>query len=174
MTAKTLQYGNGVHQWNVPLSKVLQFGEASTLTSACAAMLCLTYSQLVSAVEIAYCPVIFATKLAILLQIMHVFVTNRTSVRFYLVQFLIWSNALWYIINIFMTAFQCTPRKKIWDPMIPGHCFVNFDTINFTAAIINVVSDVFMFVLPILWVWELHMAWKRKFGVSLIFASGIL
>lgn len=130
--------------------------------------------QRASMVEILYCPIIFAAKLAILLQIKHVFVTSRKSVRSYLVQLLIWSNALWYIINIFMLAFQCSPRAKIWNPSLPGHCFTSFYTVNFVAAVLNVISDVAMLVMPILWVWKLQMAWKRKVGISLIFASGIL
>ena len=131
-------------------------------------------SQLATVVEILYCPAILAAKLVILLQINHVFVTTRTSVRFYLVQLLIWSNILWYIINVFMLIFQCSPRAKTWNPLLPGHCFTTFYTINFIAAVINVISDIAMLLLPILWVWKLQMAWKRKIGISLVFASGVL
>ncbi|MCJ1458810.1 hypothetical protein MMC28_009184 [Mycoblastus sanguinarius] len=139
--------------------------------ASCAAWAGLVLS---AAVEITYSPVILAAKLAILLQLMHIFVTSRNTVRFYLVQLLIWINVLWYLIQMFMTAFQCLPRAKIWNPMIPGHCVITFYTINFMGSTFNVVSDLFILILPILWVWKLQMVWKRKLGVSLIFATGIL
>lgn len=131
-------------------------------------------SQLASVVEILYCPIILSAKLAILLQIKHVFVTSRKSVRFYLIQIFIWSNAFWYITNIFLQALQCSPRAKIWKPLLPGHCFTSFFTLSFINTILNVVSDIAMLVMPILWVWKLQMTRKRKLGISLIFASGIL
>ncbi|KAK0508429.1 hypothetical protein JMJ35_009513 [Cladonia borealis] len=153
--ATSLQYGIGVHQWNVPLSNVFEF------------------LKLLDIGAIVYCPVIFATKLAILLQIQRIFVTSR-NIRFYLVQSLIWINGLWYFINMFLTAFMCTPRAKIWDPAVPGHCFISFYVINYTSTIVNPVSDIFILILPISWAWKLQMAWKRKVEVTLIFGTGII
>ncbi|CAD6574099.1 MAG: hypothetical protein ASARMPREDX12_006380 [Alectoria sarmentosa] len=124
-------------------------------------------------IDILYSPLILATKLAILLQIENVFVTNRNSIRFYLVQFLIWSNTIYYTTNIFLTAFQCSPRAKIWNTLLPGHCFTDFYTLNFVTTVLNVVSDLAVLVMPVLWIWKLQMGWKRKLGLSLIFASGI-
>ena len=131
------------------------------------------FIQLANVVEIIYCPAIFATKLAILLQIQHIFVTGR-NIRFYLVQSLIWLNGLWYFINIFLNAFPCTPRAKIWDPRVPGHCFVSFYASNDISLIVNSVSDIFILILPIFWAWKLQMAWKRKVRVTLIFGTGFM
>ena len=57
--------------------------------------------------------------------------------------------------------------------MVPGHCF-DFYTLNLTGVIFNPVSDILILVLPIFWTWKLQMAWKRKVGVVLIFATGIM
>ena len=174
LSALTLQYGNGIHQWNVPLSKVLQFFKvgASTFSTRTCANRC--HVQLSNAVEIVYCITALSTKVAILLQIQHIFITSRKSIRFLLVQLVIWINALWYFINIFLNAFPCTPRAKIWDPLLPGHCSISYNVVDYISCIFNMVSDLFILVLPIMWVWKLQMPRKRKFGVSLIFASGIL
>ncbi|CAF9925595.1 MAG: hypothetical protein ALECFALPRED_003175 [Alectoria fallacina] len=150
LSAITLQYGDGIHQWDVPLSNIANI------------------------IDILYCPLILATKLAILLQIEHVFVTSRSSIRFYLVQFLIWNNTIYYTTHMFLTAFQCSPRAKIWNPLLPGHCFTDSYTLEFVTTVLNVISDVAVLVMPVLWVWKLQMAWKRKLGLSLIFASGVL
>ena len=122
---------------------------------------------------IIYCPVIFATKLAILWQIQHIFVTGR-NIRFYLVRSLIWVIGLWYFINILLAAFPCVPRAKIWDPAVPGHCFVNIYVVICISTIVNPVSDTFILILPISWAWKLQMAWKRKVGVTLIFGTGFM
>ena len=174
--ASTLQYGNGVHQWDVPLSNVYEFGKvsiANNVKSFCVWLTACLSIQLANITEIIYCPVIFATKLAILLQIQHIFVTGR-NIRFYLLQLVIWVNGIWYFINVFLIAFMCTPRAKIWDDMVPGHCFIDFYTVNLTSAIFNPVSDILILILPIFWACKLQMVWKRKVGVVLIFATGIM
>lgn len=130
--------------------------------------------QLAHVVELLYVVTILAAKMTILLQLNHIFVTSRKSIRFYLVQLLIWSNILWYIIAFFLLAFQCSPIARIWNPLIPGHCIVDFYPLTFVNAILNVVSDIAMLIMPILWAWKLQMGWRRKLGVSLIFASGVL
>ena len=117
---------------------------------------------------------IYITKLTILLQIQHIFVVDRKSVRFLMVQLVIWVNGLWYFINIFLNAFPCTPRDKVWNPLIPGHCTISFDHVDLVSTIFNVVSDISILIMPIMWVWKLQMARKRKIGVSLVFAIGAL
>ena len=87
---------------------------------------------------------------------------------------MIWINGLWYFISMFLNAFPCTPRAKIWDPAVPGHCFVTLQVVNDTNTIFNPVSDIFILILPIFWAWKLQMAWKRKVGVTLIFGTGIM
>ena len=53
------------------------------------------YAQLTYIAEILYSPLIFTVKLAILLQVQHIFAISSKP-RLYLVQSLIWSNACWY------------------------------------------------------------------------------
>ena len=130
--------------------------------------------QLANAAAIVYCIVIFFTKLAILLQIQNIFVTSKQSIRFLLIQLLIWANGLWYLINMLFTSFACKPRAKAWNPVLPGHCLLTLNTKAYVETTLNMVSDIFILTLPILWVWKLQMATSRKLGISLIFATGIL
>ena len=131
-----------------------------------------TYSQLSYIAEILYSPLIFTVKLAILLQVQHIFATS-SKLRLYLVQSLVWSNACWYFAYTFIVVFACTPIAKSWDLELPGHC-ISSNSLVTLASVPSVVSDLFILVLPIFWVWKLQMARRRKLEVSLIFAMGIL
>lgn len=69
----------------------------------------------------------------------------------------------------------CTPHRYNWDKLIPGggHC-VDVKRLNLASACINVVSDVAILILPQQIIWRLQMSTKRRFGVSIIFAAGLL
>ena len=131
-----------------------------------------TYTQLTYIAEILYSPLIFIVKLAILLQVQHIFAV-ASKLRLYLVQSLIWSNPCWYFAYTFVVAFACTPTAKSWDFELPGHCISSHSLVSL-ATIPSVISDLFILVLPISWVWKLQMARKHKLEVSLIFAMGLV
>ena len=115
---------------------------------------------------------IFTVKLALFLQIQHIFAIFNT-LRFYLVQLMIWSSACWTFAYAFLVVFTCRPVAKVWDFELPGHC-VN-STLGAALSTGGVlVSDLAILTLPIIWVWKLQMDRRRKLGVSLIFAMGFL
>lgn len=155
LVALSLAYGSGVHQWDVPMSNVLK------------------YSKIFYVLNSIYCAVILPSKIAILLQISRIFVLNNKSIRFYLIQILIWTNTIYYTIGIFMVTFQCTPQAKAWNPTLPGHCLTGGYQISLVTGGLNITSDILILLLPVLWVFKLHMPRTRKVGVSLVFASGI-
>ena len=130
------------------------------------------YSQLTYAAELLYGPLIFIVKLTILLQVQHIFAIS-SKLRFYLVQFMIWSNACWYFAYTFIVAFACTPTAKSWDSELPGHC-INSNQLVIIATIPSVISDLVILTLPTFWVWKVQMARRRKLEVSLIFSMGFL
>ena len=70
-------------------------------------------------------------------------------------------------------ALQCIPLAKIWDPTLPGHC-VDASTLYTTVAVIILVSDFMMLLLPLTWIWKSMMSTKKKVGVSCVFAIGIM
>ncbi|MCJ1469836.1 hypothetical protein MMC07_008478 [Pseudocyphellaria aurata] len=149
------RYGAGVHQWNVTAENVMRLG------------------KMANAKEALYAPLIFVTKLSILLQYIRIFVPARTGLRYYLIHTLIWLNLIYYIINFFVGLFSCTPRRKIWIPSVPGHCLNSAASFT-SAAAVNVLSDVTMLVLPIFCISVLQVPLCRKVAVSVAFATGIL
>lgn len=85
----------------------------------------------------------------------------------------IWSCVVCYVVSaVFLTA-MCQPRKKIWNPMMPGHCF-NSEANYEATAIFNMISDFTILVLPIPSLWKLQLPLKTRFGLMGIFAAAVL
>lgn len=120
-----------------------------------------------------YCFSIMFAKLSILLFFMKIFVPTRRGGVFWVNQVLIYINALLYIGSVVALLCQCIPRAKISNPTLPGRC-TNVRLSVMISAVLNVVSDFFILVLPLWAIWHLQMPLKRKFGVSIVFATGVL
>lgn len=120
-----------------------------------------------------YNPLIFITKLSILLQFMKIFTPSHTGSTYWSTQFLIWINLLFNLAATLVQIMACLPRAKIWNPTIPGHC-IDMPNAFIAGAVINAVSDISILVLPIHKVWQLQMPRWRKIGVSAVFMAGVL
>lgn len=69
--------------------------------------------------------------------------------------------------------FQCIPHEKIWKFYLEGTC-IGLHEIQLASASIQVFSDLAMTVLPQKLIWNLHMGWRKRLGVSIIFGFGLL
>ncbi|KAJ5218110.1 uncharacterized protein N7498_000209 [Penicillium cinerascens] len=146
--------GSGIHQIDVAKDDLVR------------------YAQLANASQIMYGPLIFITKLSILLLYLRVFAPNRKSWLYMFIQLLLWFNAAFYLADTLIEIFECVPRERIWNPDSPGKC-VNIQTMILATAVINTVSDISLLILPIFCVWRLHMRTAQKFGISAVFAAGL-
>jgi hypothetical protein len=71
-------------------------------------------------------------------------------------------------------ALQCRPAGYLWNKSIPGgHCVNQAHLIRY-ASLPNVVTDVFMLIIPIPLTWTLHASVKVKIGLLLTFLVGSL
>ncbi len=168
----SLRHGEGVHQWDVPLQDGSYLAQVKRLHMSNESQLA-KGKQLANVEQILYGPLIFLTKLSILLQYLRIFVPNHAGKLYYTVQFMIWLNLLFYIAATLVEIFTCMPRKKIWEPSTPGRCVNNGIVVIITAAI-NVISDFSILVLPLSSIWGLQMPRKRKIALSAVFATGLL
>lgn len=82
-------------------------------------------------------------------------------------------NVMFYVICTFVEIFGCNPRRKLWEPTLPGTC-MDMAKVNIVSASINFASDVIILFLPQKVIWGLHMSLKKKFGVGTLFAVGVL
>lgn len=54
-----------------------------------------------------------------------------------------------------------------------GQSCVDSFALFIASSVINVITDVVMLVIPLVAIWDLHMATRRKVGIGAIFAVGI-
>ncbi|PWY93667.1 hypothetical protein BO94DRAFT_511449 [Aspergillus sclerotioniger CBS 115572] len=148
------RHGSGVHQWEVDASDLREF------------------SKLANASQILYGPLIFLTKLSIFLLYVRVFAPSAKCNPFWFIQVLIGLNFLFYLADTIVKICECTPRARIWDKNVPGHC-INVNIPILVTSIVNVVSDLMMLLMPIRCVWRLQIPVRQKIGISAIFAAGI-
>ncbi|PYH93733.1 hypothetical protein BO71DRAFT_354646 [Aspergillus ellipticus CBS 707.79] len=154
ITFEADRHGSGVHQWEVDASDLREF------------------SKLANASQILYGPLIFVTKLSIFLLYVRVFAPSPKCNPFWFIQFIIGLNFLFYLADTIVKICECTPRSRIWDKDVPGHC-ININIPILVTSIVNVVSDIIMLLMPIMCVWRLQITVRRKLGISAIFAAGI-
>lgn len=129
--------------------------------------------QIANIAQITYGPLIFITKLSILLLYIRVFAPSFKKMTFIFIQLLIWFNFFFYLADTIVKIFECTPRHKIWEKDAEGSC-ININIPILITSAINVASDFLILLLPIVCVWRLQMKGSKKFGISAIFAAGSL
>lgn len=161
--------GAGVHQWDIRLLRFIGLVKVKCSKPSLKHANPETYT--VNILEIYYNPLIFITKLSILIQLMRIFVPNHQGKTYWCIHALIWLNLLFYIIATMVVIMTCLPRAKIWDPTTEGHC-INVPAALITGAVMNVVSDFSIMILPIVKIWQLKISRKRKIEISVVFATG--
>ncbi|KAL8784312.1 MAG: hypothetical protein Q9195_009091 [Heterodermia aff. obscurata] len=132
----------------------------------------ITYWANISA--ILYCIILCFIKISILLQYLRIFVPNRKgSMPLYMaIHVLTWSNFGFYLVSTIFEITMCSPRKKIWNPLMKtGHCY-DANAVYVATGIFNVVSDFAILILPIIPISKLQMSSKRKIMMIAIFAAG--
>jgi len=78
------------------------------------------------------------------------------------------------ISTIFALIFPCKPVHKAWDAtVIEGSC-INRGAVYIVQAVTNIVTDVFLLLIPIPIVWKLNMPRVQKIGLFFIFVIGSL
>lgn len=76
-----------------------------------------------------------------------------------------------WISNTLVAIFACTPIRGFYDFSVPAKC-INTVQFYWASAVLNVITDFLILVLPMPVVWKLHMSLRRKIGVSLLFVMG--
>ncbi|KAI9651976.1 MAG: hypothetical protein M1829_001989 [Trizodia sp. TS-e1964] len=124
----------------------------------------------VYAASIGYCILIPLTKLSVLLFYLRVF-----SERFYkkATWLLIGITVLYGISLVSVFANVCTPVPRFWTPTLNGTC-LDFPTISYFFAALNITIDAIIFLLPIPALVSLQLPPAKKFGLVSLFVLGLL
>lgn len=154
---ETVKHGSFVDIWNLSAGDAMLWGQFANIE------------------EIIYAPLMFATKLAVLVLYLRVFVPPRSqkSWVYYSILFIVAYNACYYVANLFTVIFNCVPREKIWNSSVEGTCVDTYDVLIVTAAL-NMASNFMMVLLPMTVIWRLRMSRKKKIEISVVFAFGVV
>ena len=74
----------------------------------------------------------------------------------------------WILSAIPPTIIQCTPVRKAWLPLTPGYCLDSYKW-ALGSAIVSVVIDFLIMLLPLPVLWNLHTGRSRKVVLTGIF-----
>ncbi|KAI1142129.1 hypothetical protein F5Y05DRAFT_369788 [Hypoxylon sp. FL0543] len=115
-------------------------------------------------------------KIAILLEWIRIFVPKGTrDLIFWASHLLIWINVATCIANIIIYNVACTPHEYLWNKFIDGSCSrIDTGKDSIAMSAFNLITDVLIFLIPQKAIWNLQMSTKRKVGISVTFAVGII
>ena len=68
---------------------------------------------------------------------------------------------------------QCIPIERSWDSDVDGTC-INLVAFSYFTNITNLVTDIWVFLLPLPIIFGLHVNRKRKLEIAGVFAIGLL
>ncbi|KAI4265199.1 MAG: hypothetical protein L6R35_007169 [Caloplaca aegaea] len=134
----------------------------------------ITFAWLLFIADMLYLISIMSTKIAILLIYKALFGVKR-SFR-YLCYGMMAIVTSYCVIFFFIFAFHCNPVQKAWHIITyqgPSKCF-GIGTIQIVIGGFNIVTDFIILIMPMPIILGLNMGWKRKIGLLLIFATGIV
>ena len=77
----------------------------------------------------------------------------------------------WWVIFTFLSLFECTPVHKTWEPQTLGSC-ISHNRIFLGTAILNILIDFLLLVLPMPMIWRLQLNTGRKVALLGVFAAG--
>ncbi|KAI0398144.1 hypothetical protein F5Y17DRAFT_215620 [Xylariaceae sp. FL0594] len=121
-----------------------------------------------------YAVSILLLKVAIILEWMRIFIPRGTRNNFFWAcHALLWTNVVFYITILIVGNASCKPYAKLWDETLPGPCRDNA-TLDLATAPVGFVSDLLILILPQRVIWRLYMSTKKKIGIALVFAIGLM
>jgi hypothetical protein len=116
-------------------------------------------------------------KAAILVEWIRIFLPdggNRRNLFFWACHFVIWANVVYCSTTIILVNLSCVPHEYLWNRTLPGgYCRINTAYTSLSAACFAFATDVIILLIPQRVIWKLNMSWKRKLGVSVVFALGL-
>ncbi|KAI5919367.1 hypothetical protein F4810DRAFT_509792 [Camillea tinctor] len=149
-------YGVFVHQWNIRIRDMTRIMRTVHIVSnLAAANICLV-------------------KTAILIEWDRIFVPRGTrNYFFWTLRVILAIHVLFHVSWILAENLGCTPYRRIWDQTIAEGKCINQKVLYIPAAIVNLITDFVVLLLPQKVIWKLQLSRRNKIGVSVVFAVGI-
>ena len=81
-----------------------------------------------------------------------------------------------YVICLLLSLLWCKPIAKAWFPLIESTC-APYDVhlvLGTASGVVNIVTDFYVLIIPMPFVWSLNMKRSRIVKVMVIFGLGLL
>jgi len=118
-----------------------------------------------------YLPTVAIIKLTFLLFFERIFTMNKTTQFF--IRFGMFACVAFYLAIFFRSLFLCQPMERAWNPTVQGTC-LQLEITPYTTAVFNIISDIYILLLPLPTIWTLNMKTNRKLRLTAVFSMGIL
>lgn len=109
-----------------------------------------------------------AIKTSLLLFYLRLFPNRRMRIVAYITGAIMWGFA---IASTIVDINTCTPINSLWNTHISGHC-INKNVFYVFGSSVQLVTDVAVLLIPLPFVWSVHIGTTKKIGLSVIFLLG--
>ena len=75
--------------------------------------------------------------------------------------------------QVALICMQCVPIRKFWDADVPGTCPLTPMMSLFGAGIPHFIIELGILICPMVEIWKLHLPWRRRLAVAVMFTAGI-
>ncbi|KAL4807936.1 hypothetical protein BDV18DRAFT_159145 [Aspergillus unguis] len=152
ITLEMLNWGLGIHMWNVPVSHLSPYFLRFNVIAA-----------------IIYCAGTGFLKVSVLLFYMRIFPSRNFHIAVWVLVFI---AAGYNIASVLANIFSCNPVEKAWDlTIMTGHC-MDRPTFYFWNAGLGIFTDFATVLVPVPWLRRLQMPLRQKIAVGCILATG--
>jgi hypothetical protein len=154
-----LNFGLGKHIWNLSpnlLDLPYDVGRVTKALYGC---------------YLAYSTSITFTKLSIMATYIRIFPNGLLRYLIYVIGAVV---IVFWITSIFTIIFTCVPVQAAWDYTIPNPRCIHILDYFYTAAGVNIGTDLLLCFLPLPTIWSLQMPKAQRVVVCLIFGMGTL
>lgn len=165
------------HQWDVPiLPNVPAFLRVSLPEWTHLELVSNEASnqKMIIVIDLLYGPIAFCAKLSLFLLYYRLFARHQW-IR-YLVYLGIGSTAAMYTAGMILYGYLCFLRRgQSWiEAGLSLRCHKRFIMIAYVRGPFNVLSDLYVLLLPLPAVWQLHLPLRKRLGIAGIFLTGSL
>ncbi|PVI02842.1 hypothetical protein DM02DRAFT_588817 [Periconia macrospinosa] len=120
--------------------------------------------------EIVYASSLAFSRLSILGFYWRIFKNSSIKIP---IQVLAFATALWLVLRTFLAVFHCVPIEKFWRPSLLGRCDINDNTLFVATAIIHLIFDLQILLLPVVEVSRLQLPKAQRVGIITMFGFGV-
>jgi hypothetical protein len=167
----TMAHHGGQHAWDITAAEAKDASYVSNIVPPVDGTK-LIRPEWFNVASIEYGIIVCITKLAVLYLYRRFFSPVKWSPFDIAIVALIVILIGFYGITSFVKIFECTPRARIVDKTIPGHC-IDVSTLLNTSGSFNTITDFLILLLPVHAVWNMHLTKVRKVFVVLVFTFGL-